>query len=76
MLLPNSLGGCFASLGALPSYLIKTKFVNPNSATDGPFQAAYKTDLNFFQYCQANPPWGEYFNHHMGGYRQGRPSWM
>ena len=48
----------------------------PNSATDGPYQSAYSTKLNFFQYLQANPPWGVQFNHHMGGYRQGRPSWM
>ncbi|AEO63824.1 uncharacterized protein THITE_2039657, partial [Thermothielavioides terrestris NRRL 8126] len=24
----------------------------------------------------AHPPYGMQFNHHMGGYRQGRPSWM
>lgn len=48
----------------------------PNSATDGPFQSAYNTRLNFFQYLQANQPWGNQFNHHMGGYRQGRPAWM
>jgi len=44
--------------------------------TDGIYQHAHKTDLNFFAHLQANPPNGERFNHHMGGYRQGRPSWM
>lgn len=73
---PGSLGGCFAAIGHLPAYLKKTNFVMPNSATDGPFQSAYHTKLNFFQYLQANPPWGTQFNHHMGGYRQGRPAWM
>lgn len=29
-----------------------------------------------FAYMQAHPPMGPQFNHHMGGYRQGRPSWM
>jgi hypothetical protein len=29
-----------------------------------------------FAYMQAHPPMGQQFNHHMGGYRQGRPSWM
>ncbi|RKU48828.1 hypothetical protein DL546_007021 [Coniochaeta pulveracea] len=73
---PCVLGGCFAAIAHLPAYLKRTDFVMPNSATDGPYQSAYNTKLNFFQYLQANPPWGEQFNHHMGGYRQGRPSWM
>lgn len=42
----------------------------------GPYQAAYNTPLNFFEWLQANQPYGTQFNHHMGGYRQGRPSWM
>ena len=29
-----------------------------------------------FAYLQAHPPMGPQFNHHMGGYSQGRPSWM
>jgi hypothetical protein len=29
-----------------------------------------------FEWLQANPPGGVYFNHHMGGYSHGRPSWM
>ena len=29
-----------------------------------------------FEHLHANPPYGPQFNHHMGGYRQGRPSWM
>ena len=44
--------------------------------TDGPYQYAYDTELNFFEYLQAHPPYGEQFNYHMGGYRQGRPAWM
>jgi hypothetical protein len=29
-----------------------------------------------FEHLMAHPPYGMQFNHHMGGYRQGRPSWM
>lgn len=29
-----------------------------------------------FEYLHAHPPMGKQFDHHMGGYRQGRPSWM
>ncbi|KAB5522978.1 O-methyltransferase [Coniochaeta sp. 2T2.1] len=73
---PCVLGGCFAAIGHLPAYVKRTNFVMPNSATDGPYQSAYNTKMNFFEYLQANPPWGAQFNNHMGGYRQGRPSWM
>ncbi|KAB5581298.1 S-adenosyl-L-methionine-dependent methyltransferase [Coniochaeta sp. 2T2.1] len=73
---PCVLGGCFAAIGHLPAYVKRTEFVMPNSATDGPYQSAYNTNMNFFEYLQANPPWGAQFNNHMGGYRQGRPSWM
>lgn len=46
------------------------------SAEEGPFQFAYDTTLNFFAYLQANNPLGLQFNHHMGGYSRGRPTWM
>ena len=48
----------------------------PNSVHDGPYQYAYDTKLNFYENLQASPPYGEQFNYHMGGYHQGRPSWM
>ena len=50
--------------------------MEPNSAENSPYQYAYNTKLNFFEYLQANPPFGPQFNHHMGGYSQGRPKWM
>lgn len=43
---------------------------------NSPLQLGYKTKLNFFEHLHNNPPWGEQFHLHMGGYRQGRPSWM
>lgn len=58
------------------TYAAETGYQEPKSAEDGPYQAAYNTKLNFFEYLQANPPFGPQFNHHMGGYSQGRPSWM
>ncbi|OIW22623.1 S-adenosyl-L-methionine-dependent methyltransferase [Coniochaeta ligniaria NRRL 30616] len=73
---PCIMGGCFAAIGHLPAYLKTTNFVMPNSATNGCYQSAYSTKMNFFQYLQAHQPWGTQFNHHMGGYRQGRPAWM
>jgi len=59
-----------------PTYARKTGYKTPNSISDGPLQHAYQTDLNMFEWLQAEPPHGVQFNHHMGGYRQGRPSWM
>lgn len=58
------------------TYAAKTGYLEPTSADEGPYQDAYDTKLNFFAFLQANPPFGPQFNHHMGGYRQGRPSWM
>ena len=29
-----------------------------------------------FEYLNKHSPLGEQFDHHMSGYRQGRPSWM
>lgn len=69
-------GGGFAALDKFPEYIAKTGYKNPNDGTNGPYQFAYSTSLNFFAYLQANNPLGIQFNHHMGGYRLGRPSWM
>jgi hypothetical protein len=48
------MGGCFAAIGHLPAFVKNTNYAMPNSATEGPFQSAYNTNLNFFQYLQAN----------------------
>ncbi|KAM0715778.1 hypothetical protein Q7P37_008292 [Cladosporium fusiforme] len=73
---PCIAGGANFSLLKFNTYAAKTGFVEPTSASDGPYQDAYATKLNFFEFLQANHPYGPQFNHHMGGYRQGRPSWM
>ena len=71
-----SAGGGFAALSKFHEWEEKRGWKTPKSMTDGPYQYAYDTELNFFAYLQANPPYGEQFNYHMGGYRQGRPAWM
>lgn len=72
----NRSGGCLAALDQFHIWANKTGWKTPNSISDGSYQLAYNTELNFFQYLQANNPLGFQFNHHMGGYHQGRPSWM
>ncbi|CAI4213560.1 unnamed protein product [Parascedosporium putredinis] len=69
-------GGLMASLSKFPEYAMKNGYKTPQSISDGSLQYAYNTKLNMFEYLHANPPHGFQFNHHMGGYRQGRPSWM
>ncbi|KAF2197615.1 S-adenosyl-L-methionine-dependent methyltransferase [Delitschia confertaspora ATCC 74209] len=72
-----ALASCgITAITMFPEYLIKYGYKTPNDAKFGPYQWAYNTKDNFFEYLQNNPPHGVEFNHHMGGYRQGRPSWM
>ena len=65
-----------AALSKFPEYAKATKYTTPNGLTDGPLQYAYHTKKNMFEHLTAHPPYGTQFNNHMGGYRQGRPSWM
>ncbi|KAK4033599.1 Demethylsterigmatocystin 6-O-methyltransferase [Parachaetomium inaequale] len=73
---PCVLGGCLPALVSTPPWLADHQWQAPNDVANGPYQAAHSTPLNFFEWLQAHPPYGMQFNHHMGGYRQGRPSWM
>ncbi|KAF2453061.1 S-adenosyl-L-methionine-dependent methyltransferase [Lineolata rhizophorae] len=73
---PALAGGGMAAVYKFPAWLQKYGFKNPESTTEGPYQYAYDTHHNLFGYLMAHPPLGMQFNHHMGGYRQGRPSWM
>jgi hypothetical protein len=68
--------GILAAVLHLPAYMAQTQYATPTDVQAGPFQSAFRTQLNMFEYLTANPPLGQQFNHHMGGYRQGRPSWM
>lgn len=72
---PSRVGGCFPAFASLTTYFQKNGFGSLSDPKNGPFQKVTGS-TTFFDYAQANPPWGVYLNHHMGGYSQGRPSWM
>jgi hypothetical protein len=56
--------------------LEKNNYELTTDITNGPYQYAFGTELDMFRYLDTHPPLGQQFNNHMGGYRQGRPSWM
>ena len=65
-----------AALSKFAEYVKATNYTTPNNPTSGPLQYAFNTQLNMFEYLTAHPSFGMQFNNHMGGYHQGRPSWM
>jgi hypothetical protein len=54
----------------------KNNYELTTDITTGPYQYAFKTELDMFWYLDTHPPLGQQFTNHMGGYRQGRPSWV
>lgn len=50
-------------------------FKNPKNAEDTSMMYAYGTKMNMFEW-QRSLGYGQYFNYHMAGYRQGRIPWM
>ncbi|KAK3386836.1 S-adenosyl-L-methionine-dependent methyltransferase [Podospora didyma] len=73
---PGSTGGLGKCVSSLPAYLKSTGYKTPNSMSDGNLQFSHETKLNMFEWLHANPPTGQQFNQHMGGYAQGRPRWL
>ncbi|KAK3693452.1 S-adenosyl-L-methionine-dependent methyltransferase [Podospora appendiculata] len=73
---PGNTGGLSKCVSTLVSYSKKTGYTTPNSMSDGNLQFAFDTKYNMFEWLHANPPGGEQFNLHMGGYAHGRPRWM
>ncbi|ORX92631.1 O-methyltransferase-domain-containing protein, partial [Clohesyomyces aquaticus] len=73
---PCLAGGAHESCSKFPEYMAKTNYATPNNSANGPYQYAFSTKMNMFEYMQAHQPLGKQFNHHMGGYAQGRPSWL
>lgn len=59
----------------LHEYCRERGWKNPDNAQDTPLQSAVKTDKDFFSYLRSKG-YGEHFNNHMRGYRQGRLPWM
>ncbi|KAH8661162.1 S-adenosyl-L-methionine-dependent methyltransferase [Ilyonectria robusta] len=49
---------------------------SPKELSNNPQTFGHRTEMPFFDWLQANPPYATQFNNHMGGYRLGRPSWM
>ncbi|KAI1323500.1 S-adenosyl-L-methionine-dependent methyltransferase [Xylariaceae sp. FL0255] len=66
-------GGCAAL--RFPSFSRKQGWREPTDPDDTSFRYAYNESTNFFARQHAIG-YGEKFNHHMGGYRQGRLPWM
>ncbi|KAI1380465.1 putative O-methyltransferase [Hypoxylon crocopeplum] len=64
------------SFRGLPEYLKSIQYALPTKLTDGPFQAAHKTELPFFAWLDQNPPYLQTFNSYMSAYRAGKPSWV
>ncbi|KAH6884397.1 S-adenosyl-L-methionine-dependent methyltransferase [Thelonectria olida] len=73
---PCVAGACVNALGKFSEWADLNDWKDPTDVYNAPLQLGYKTKLNFFEHLHNNPPWGEQFHLHMGGYRQGRPSWM
>jgi hypothetical protein len=48
----------------------------PTELNNSPFQAAHNTNLPFFAWLAANPPYLEKFSNYMAAYRAGKPSWV
>lgn len=76
MLTTHSYDVAGPSFRNLPSYLKATNYAQPTSLIDGPFQAAHKTNLPFFAWLDANPPYQQIFNSYMSAYRAGKVSWL
>ena len=67
---------CGPSFFALPEHLSKSQYMNPGNPADGAFQLGHGTKDHFFEYVSQRPERLSQFQHHMAGYRTGRPSWM
>lgn len=64
------------SFNGWPQYFKDTGYKAPTpGGIDGPFQAAHKTQLAFFEWITATPPQLEYFDSFMSAYRAGKPAW-
>ncbi|RSL97253.1 hypothetical protein CEP52_011025 [Fusarium oligoseptatum] len=60
-------GACLNALGKFHEYANNNGWKDPTDITH---------KKTFFEHLHTNPPYGQMFHLHMGGYRQGRPSWM
>lgn len=61
---------------ALPEYLAKTQYKNPEDPTDSAFMLGHNTKEQFFDWLTTRPERLSQFQNHMAGYRMGRSGWM
>jgi len=64
------------SLRTLPAFMASTNYQNPSDPADGPFQHAHATKEPFFGWLAGRQEYLMAFNQYMGGYRQGKASWL
>ena len=64
------------SFFALPEYLHKSQYKNPQNPHDGAFQLGHDTKDHLFEWISQRPERLSQFQNHMAGYRTGRRSWM
>ncbi|KAF5007641.1 hypothetical protein FDECE_6027 [Fusarium decemcellulare] len=69
-------GACLNALGKFHEWADLNSWKDPTDIANSPLQLGYNTQKTFFEHLHTNPPYGQMFHLHMGGYRQGRPSWM
>ena len=67
---------CLEPIANFHKWLRMNNYQTPKTLANNPQKFGHRTELGFFDWMQANAPYATQFNHHMGGYRLGRPSWM
>lgn len=63
------------SFNGFPKLFIENGYKAPADLRTGPFQAAHKSDLAFFDWLDATPPHLAEFDAFMSAYRAGKPNW-
>lgn len=64
------------SFNSFPDFFIQNGYKVPEDANKGPFQAAHKTELPFFDWLVATPPHLDEFSAFMSAYRAGKANWF
>ncbi|KAL3459299.1 S-adenosyl-L-methionine-dependent methyltransferase [Aspergillus heterothallicus] len=64
------------SFNGFPTHFKQREYASPQlGSLDGPFQAAHKSNLPFFEWLVANPPNLQHFDSFMSAYRAGKANW-
>lgn len=63
------------SFNGFPKFFKENGYKTPADLRTGPFQAAHKSDLAFFDWLVATPPHLAEFDAFMSAYRAGKPNW-